>query len=210
MADPLPAFATTVDGMLAPMSKMRRVPVAGDSGRERKQPPPQAGPVEPEPPPVPAECSCPRLDPADWHDVESDWSDIAFVKGAVNAVLGVPMGYAGASAALQRKAASAGGTVPPAAMFLMGSGRFRRPLLLEVEGADRHAKGLYSPGGFAYSRLVEAPWGEMRRVVNETREAAIARYSRPPDRLLIWYLTCRECSRERNFETLVIAHYRGK
>ncbi|MGE5595091.1 MAG: hypothetical protein ACM3S1_03535, partial [Hyphomicrobiales bacterium] len=35
-------------------------------------------------------CNCPHLDPEDWHDVESDWSDIAFIKTATNAVLGVP------------------------------------------------------------------------------------------------------------------------
>ncbi|MBE7519363.1 MAG: hypothetical protein HS107_08965 [Thermoflexaceae bacterium] len=191
------------------MSRMRRVPVSGDKGRKAEHLPISAGEGEQEPPAAPSECACPRLDPADWHDVESDWSDIAFVKGAVSALLGVPVGYAGARAALEKKARAAGATIPPDAMFLLGSGRFRRPMLVEVEGADRRAKGIHSPGGVAYSRLVEAPWGEMRRVVEETREAAIARYGRRPDSLLLWYLTCRECSRERNFETLVIAHYRG-
>ncbi len=194
--------------MLPPMSKMRRVPVTTGKDRktkERQVPDPAGEQDESEPP---GECACSRLDPADWHEVESDWGDIVFAKGAVTAFLGVPVGYAGARASLEKKAAAAGGTVPGDAMFLLGSGRFRRTVLLEVEDVSRRARGIYSPGGIAYSRLVEAPWGEMSRVVKETKQAAEARYGRRPDDILVWYLTCRECSRERNFETLVIAHYR--
>lgn len=191
------------------MSKMRRVPVAAQRDRKAKERPAPDAPGEQDEPEAPGECACPRLDAADWHEVESDWGDIVFAKGSVAAFLGVPVGYAGARASLEKKAAAAGGTVPGDAMFLLGSGRFRRTVLLEVEDASRRARGIHSPGGVAFSRLVEAPWGEMSRVVNETKQAAEARYGRRPDDILVWYLTCRECSRERNFETLVIAHYRG-
>lgn len=155
-----------------------------------------------------ADCSCPRLARDDWHDVESDWNDIAFVKSTVTAVLGVPMGYSGDRAGLEKKALALGLTVPEDPMVLLGPGRFRRSMLLEVEGAQPGVKGVEFPGGFVYTRVVEAPWGEMQKVVDEMNDAAAHKYGKAPDDLFVWYLTCRSCSHERNFETLLIAHYR--
>ena len=157
---------------------------------------------------APASCDCPHLDRDDWHEVESDWSDIAFVKGTTNAVMGVPVGFGGIRGELERKAAKAGARIPDDPMFLLGSGRFRRPVLLEVEDAPPGAKDIVHPGGFAFSRLVPAPWGEMQKVVDQTEAIAAEKYGRKPDSVWVWYLTCRECSGERNFETLIVAHYR--
>jgi hypothetical protein len=94
-------------------------------------------------------------------------------------------------------------------MLLIGEGRLRRQMLLEIEDAPDKAKGLERPGGLAFTRLVEAPWGKMREVVDEVRDAARERYGRDPDNMWQWWLTCRQCNAERNFETLVIAHYRN-
>ncbi|MGI8927102.1 MAG: hydrolase, partial [Tepidiformaceae bacterium] len=163
--------------------------------------------AEPEAGAPAAACDCPVLEPAEWHEVESDWSDIAFLTASTNAVLGVPVGYGAIRDDLLKRAARAGATVPTDAMLLMGSGRFRRPVMLEVEEVPAGTKGVRRPGGTVYTRLLEVPWGEMRRAVDETTEAARARYGRDPGDVWIWYLTCRECSRERNFETLLIAHY---
>jgi hypothetical protein len=180
------------------MTEYRRVPVSGKRKHEPAQPPDEGT----------AECSCPRLDPEDWHEVESDWSDIAFLKGTTGAVLGVPTGYDAVRTELRNRAEKIGAEVPEDAMLLLGAGRFRRPVLLEIEGAPEGTSRIERPGGVAYSELVEAPWGKMQGLVDETREHARLRYGREPDAVWIWYLTCRLCSRERNFETLIIAHYR--
>lgn len=156
----------------------------------------------------PAECNCPRLDADDWNEVESDWGDITFVSSSTNAVLGVPVGYDVARKNLFAKAAKLGATVPEEPMILLGSGRFRRTILLEVEDVPPGAKGIERPGGIAFTQLMEAPWGEMRHKVDTAREVATQHYGRKPDNLWVWYVTCRECSHERNFETLIIAHYR--
>jgi hypothetical protein len=182
------------------MTERRRVRIDG------KAPPrSQTAPVVPEP----ADCACPRLDPEEWHDVENDWSDITFVRAATKAVLGVPVGYDVSRANLSKEAAKMGATVPEDAMLLIGEGRLRRQMLLEIEDAPDKAKGLERPGGIAFTRLVEAPWGKMREVVDEVRDAARERYGRDPDNMWQWWLTCRQCNAERNFETLVIAHYRN-
>ena len=182
------------------MTERRRIRV--DDFKPRDQPAP--APADE----APSDCACPRLEPDDWHNVENDWTDIAFVRGNTNAVLGVPVGYDTAKSALGAKAAKLGLTVPDDAMLLLGAGKFRRPIMLEVEGARPGARDVFFPGGIAHTWLVDAPWGDMQRVVDEAREAATERHGRKPDDLWIWYLTCRQCSRERNFETLVIAHYR--
>lgn len=161
-----------------------------------------------EAPAGPSDCDCPRLDPEDWDAVENDWSDITFVKTSTSAVLGVPVGFDSSREELRKKAAKAGATVPEDAMLLIGSGKFRRPILLEVEGAAEGAKDIERPGGIAFTRLVPAPWGELPKVVERTRKEAQEKYGRDPDALWVWYLTCRQCSRERNFETLIVAHYR--
>ena len=151
-------------------------------------------------------CECPRLDREGWDGVESDWSDITFVKTMTNAVLGVPVGYDGARDELRRKAAKAGGTIPEDAMLLNGRGRFRRPVMLEVEGVAADSE-VERPGGVAYTRIFEAPWGQLGKVAEETEREAEAKYGRKPDAIWIWYLTCRYCSKARNFETLVAAHF---
>ncbi|MGD9933853.1 MAG: hydrolase [Dehalococcoidia bacterium] len=156
------------------------------------------------------DCACPRLDAEDWHEVESDWSDIAFVEMALTSAAGVPIGYQGAFTKLSERARSIGATVPDEPMLLLGEGRFRRPVLLEVDGAPEKAKGLVRPGGVAYTRLVPAPLGEIRQVVNETNRKAAERYGRQPDSTWLWYLTCRYCSADRDYETLVVAHYRAR
>ncbi|HEX6030587.1 MAG TPA: hydrolase [Tepidiformaceae bacterium] len=155
----------------------------------------------------PETCDCPRLDPEDWDRVESDWSDIAFLKGSTTAVVGVPTGFEKTRDELRRRAEQLGATVPEDAMVLLGGGQFRRAVLLEIEG-PASAKDVVRPGGIAYTRLLEAPLGAIKRVVAETETEARERYGRAPDEMWLWYLTCRVCSRERNFETLVLAHYR--
>ena len=154
-------------------------------------------------------CDCPRLEKDDWDGVESDWSDIAFVKTTTAAVLGVPVGYDGVRTELRAKAEAAGSTVPDDAMLLNGAGRFRRPVMLEVEGAAGGAAGVERPGGVAFTRLFDAPWGKLGKLAEATEKQAAERYGRKPDAIWLWYLTCRQCSRERNFETLIIAHYRS-
>ncbi|MCC7362883.1 MAG: hypothetical protein IT303_00805 [Dehalococcoidia bacterium] len=166
--------------------------------------------IEPDITPEPEACGCPHLDPDDWDDVESDWSDITFLKTMTNAVMGVPVGYASAREDLAAKARALGATVPDDAMLLMGDGRFRRPLLLEVEDVPPGTKGIERPGGIAYTRIVPASYGELARVAEETALKATRRYGRKPDDTYVWYLTCRVCSTERNFETLIAAHYRRR
>lgn len=151
-------------------------------------------------------CDCPRLEREDWHEVESDWSDITFVRSALPAAAGVPLRYNTVRAELAARAAKAGATVPEDAMMLLGEGKFRRPVMLEVE-APAGAAGLQRPGGLIYSRLVPAPMGAMRRAVDETVVQSQVRYGRSPDHVWLWYLTCRLCSGDRDYETLVVAHY---
>lgn len=148
----------------------------------------------------------------DWHEIESDWSDIAFLRGTTNAVLGVPLGYQNRAADLRQRAESLSLEVPEDGMLLLGEGRVRRPIMLEVEPRGRsqaELKELYRPGGVAWSRLVPAPYGKMKQVVDETVTAARARYQKKPDDVWVWYLTCRICSAPREFETLIVAHYKA-
>jgi hypothetical protein len=153
------------------------------------------------------ECDCPVLDAEDWDGVESDWGDIAFLKTNVRAAIGVPIGYATKRAELRRRAESMGASVAEDAMFLLGPGRFSRPLLLEVEGVEDGAEEVFRPGGVAYSRLYEAPYGEFRKLLEQFAAEAEEEYGRTPEAVYLWYLTCRTCSNERNFETLFVAHY---
>jgi hypothetical protein len=199
------------------MPEQRRVPV----GPVRKQalrpqfagrpPGPAGAATEAEEPVTPTDdidCDCPRLDRPDWHEAESDWSDITFLRSAVGAAMGVPVGYGAAVAELRAKAANLGATLPDDAMVLLGDGALRRPLWLEVEGVP--AKHAHRPGGIAYTHLVPAPMGHMKSAVKATVEAAMRRYGRKPDETMVWYLTCRDCSGVRDFETLIVAHYRKK
>jgi hypothetical protein len=156
----------------------------------------------------PSLCSCARLDREEWHEVESDWTDVTFVSTTLNAAMGVPLGYQGVRDKLEAAAAALGATVPEDAMMLIGEGKFRRPVMLEVDGPREGAKGVERPGGVVYSRIVPASLGEMKRVVKETNEIAAARFGRKPDTNWLWYLTCRICSGPREFETLILAHYK--
>lgn len=171
-----------------------------DSGRPRDPVPAPASTA-------PAVCDCPRLDAADWHEVESDWSDIQFVGTHTTAVFGVPVGLSGLRGELEARAEAAGAAVPPDAMLLFGEGRFRRPVMLEVENAPDDSRSLIRPGGVVFSRLLPAPFGEVKKLAEETGRIATTRYGRHPHALWIWYLTCRLCSAERNFETLFVAHF---
>ena len=172
----------------------RRVPVEG-SGRARAR-----DAAEPEP------CDCPRLDPQEWHEVESDWSDIAFARIGIPAFFGVPIAFWRNRRKLIARAEAAG-TVPEDAMLLMGPGRLRRTVMLEVEDADASRRDVTAPGGVVFTRLLPAPWGRMRALVKETRDMARERYGRNPAAVWVWYLTCQSCSPEREFETLFVAHY---
>ena len=81
--------------------------------------------------------------------------------------------------------------------------------MIEVD-AEPDAKGVTVPGGIAlHTPRLPAPWGAMKERLRETRDRARIRYGREPHRVWIWYLTCRACSVERDFETLFVAHYRG-
>jgi hypothetical protein len=169
---------------------------------------PTAAPAAPHEPAEPETCDCPHLENDEWDGVESDWSDIAFVKTKASALLGVVTGLGKLRQKLVAKAATAHVAVAPDAMFLLGAGQFRRPAMLEVEDPSRGTKGVEHPGGVVYTRLMPAPPGKVRVAVSSTEDEARKRYGRDPDATWLWYLTCRVCSEERNFETLIIAHYR--
>jgi len=187
----------------------RRVPVPDFSKSRGERPAsPQGNGGQPTPA-APVECNCPRLDPADWDGIESDWSDIAFLKTSVSALMGVPIGYGTARHGLEARAKKAGATIPNDAMVLLGGGRMSRKLLLEVEDVPDSLK-VTRPGGVAFTRLLEVPWGKMKEAVQNTTTEAKAKYGRKPDGLWVWYLTCRECSAARRFETLIVAHYKAR
>jgi hypothetical protein len=171
-------------------------------GREQRSEPPRED--------NPDLCTCPRLERADWHEVESDFSDATFLRTSLTAAMGVPLAYQGARQRLEAEASKIGATVPDDAMILLGEGRFRRPVLLEVEGAKPGTRGLLTLGGVAFSRLVPAPLGQMKQAVADTVAMAIERYGEKPDDVWLWYLTCRICSGPRDFETLILAHYRDR
>ncbi len=174
----------------------RRVPV-DQVGRSRPSP------VDPE---GPEPCDCPQLDRNEWHEVESDWSDIAFAKIGIPAFLGVPIGFWANRRKLVARAEAAG-HVPEDAMLIMGPGRLRRTVMIEVEDADTSRRDIVTPGGVVFTRLLPAPWGQMKTIVKETRDMARERYGRNPAAIWVWYLTCQTCSSERDFETLFVAHY---
>lgn len=189
------------------MPEMRRVPV--DPKRRPANPIPDVG-MAARGTDEPALCDCPHLEAGDWDEAENDWSDIAFLKGTANAVMGVPVSYRSLTVELHKKALDLGLTIPDDAMVLLGEGKFRRPLLLEVEAPASLRKGIFRPGGIAFTRLAPAPPGKIGNLLKETRAIAKERYRRSPDAEWIWYLTCRECSGAREFETLVALHYRQK
>lgn len=177
-------------------SSRRRVRVDGDTRPKT----PDTAPSEPL-------CECPHLDAEDWHEVESDWSDIQFIRGSLPAVAGVPVGYQSIRGKLRKRAEAAGAVIPEDAMLLLGEGRLRRPVLLEVETDGAHP-GIEMPGGFAWTRLLPAHFGAMKGLMRETKEQAKEKYGREPDEMWVWYLTCSECSEPREWETLFVAHYR--
>lgn len=186
------------------MSEPKRVPV--DKDGKPVLPTKASEAIEPEA----VDCQCPRLDPDDWHETESDWSDILFVRTYAKALMGVPVGFTGLRAELGGMAERAGGTVPDDAMVLIGEGKFRRPVMLEVEDADESSRDVVMPGGLAFTMLLPAPWGDMKKLASECRKAGKERYGREPDDIWVWYLTCGECSGPRNYETLFVAHYAAK
>ena len=132
------------------MSDRRRVKVTDQGSAEQPDPSP----------PEPESCECPRLDRDEWDDVESDWSDIAFLRSGVNAVMGVPVNFGATRGRMEELAEAAGATVPEDAMFLLGAGRVRRPVMLEVEAAPDGARDIARPGG---SRLQPAAERALRR-----------------------------------------------
>lgn len=181
------------------MPSMRRVPVDG-SGDD---------PTQDDSPPEPQSCDCPFLEAEDWHEVESDWSDIVFIERKVPTVLGVPLKFGALRGSLSAEAVAAGATIPEDAMMLLGEGRIRRRVMVEVEFEEDPAGDAFSrPGGIAFTRLVSAPWGKIKEGHEATVEAAVERYGRKPDTMWLWYLTCGICSGERDFETLFVAHYK--
>ena len=182
---------------------MRRVPVSEAGGASARQG--EATHPANEPP----VCNCSRLERHEWHEVESDWSDITFAKIGVAAFFGVPIRFWSNRRKLIKRA-EAKGVVPQDAMLLLGPGRIRRPVLLEVEDIDAKRRGFVVPGGVAFTRLMPAPWGEIKKLMKETKAMARERYGRDPDTVWVWYLTCSACSADRNFETLFVAHYRER
>lgn len=177
---------------------MRRVPV-DESGND---------PDRDDSPPEPQSCNCPFLDAEDWHEVESDWSDIVFIEKKIPAVLGVPLKFGAVRDRLSMEAVAAGATIPEDAMMLLGEGKIRRRVMVEVEFDGDSAEDDFSrPGGIAYTRLVSAPWGKIKEGHQATVAAAVERYGRKPDAMWLWYLTCGICSGDRDFETLFVAHY---
>lgn len=159
----------------------------------------------------PEGCECPHLDPEDWDGVESDWSDIAFLKSSTTAVMGVPFGYQSSRDELRAKAETLGFELPEDAMVLLGEGKFRRPIMLEVDAPrDATNKEIERPGGVAFTRIVPGKLGSLGKLVDETVGIALQKYRRKPDNTWLWYLTCRECSAARDFETLIICHYRQR
>jgi len=204
------------------MTQRRRVPVSGRGPKFTREDfapgsPREAAPEEHQDEPealdasdAPAEidCDCPRLDPEDWHDVESDWSDITFASGGCACILGVPVHYRAARDRLRARTVAKGATVADDAMTLLGKGQFRRRILVEAENVPAGARGFRRPGGIAYTRLVPAPPGRVKAAVKDTVKAAKERYGRGPDGTWLWFLTCARCSVPRDFETLIVAHYK--
>lgn len=155
----------------------------------------------------PESCGCPVLDHADWHRVESDWSDISFLRLHAGAVFGVIANYQKLLDRVLAEAESVGLKPPDEPMVLLGPGKFRRPVLVEVEDTEETSVSLVRPGGFAYTQIVSAPPGQITDILAEAANTAGDKYGREPSAMWTWYLTCRKCSADREFETLFVAHF---
>ena len=183
--------------------QMQRVPVE-ETNQSRRS--------ENTSPEIEEDCKCPRLDPDEWNAIESDWNDIRFLRGAAPALFGVPLRFEATRNTLVKTAKQLSGKLPEDAMILIGSGRFRREILIELDNLETipDNKRIFAPGGFSFSKIYEAPWGQMRNLMTEFETQATARYGRRPDKTWVWYLTCQICTTERNFETLFVAHYKNE
>lgn len=191
------------------MPEMRRVPVDPKKRKEAEELATYAADAAKESEGL--TCECPELDPEEWHETESDWSDIAFLKSTTTAVLGVPFGYQSTRDELRAKAKDLDLELPEGGMVLLGEGKFRRPVLVEIDVAQgTRGPDIFRPGGVAFTRLVPGKMGTLGKLLSETTGMAIGRYGRKPDNVWLWYLTCRECSEPRGFETLIVCHYREK
>jgi hypothetical protein len=186
--------------------QMQRVPVDETTDKQEKKPI-----ISQNNEPTEITCKCPLLDPDDWNAVESDWSDIQFLRGTTPAVLGVPLRFSATRDRLVKKAKQLGGKLPEDAMILVGNGKFRRDILVELDNNRKipSNKKIFDPGGVSFTKIYEAPWGQMRNLMTEFETQATARYGRRPDKTWVWYLTCQICTTERNFETLFVAHYKN-
>lgn len=192
------------------MPEMRRVPV-DPKRRSKRQPADLATFASEEQPEEPEGCACPVLDAEDWHDAESDWSDIAFLKSSTTAVMGVPFGYQSTRDELRAKAKQLELELPEDGMVLLGQGKFRRPVMLEIDVTQgTRGPDIFRPGGVAYTRLVPGRMGSLGKLVDEALGMALGKYGRKPDNTWLWYLTCRHCSEARGFETLIVCHYKEK
>ena len=87
------------------------------------------------------DCPCPALDPGDWHEVESDWSDITFIRLHIPALFGVPLGYGKLKTRAREAAEKIGAVIPLDGMVLMGAGRLIRTVLVEAESDDKEEIG---------------------------------------------------------------------
>ena len=182
--------------------RMRRVPVEKTHQNRTNLDGPQQTEIT---------CKCPILDPEEWNAIESDWNDIRFLRGAAFAIFGVPLRFGATRNALIKTAKKLSGKLPEDAMILIGSGRFRREILIELDNHKKipDNKRIFEPGGFSFTRIYEAPWGQMRNLMTGFENQATTRYGRKPDQTWVWYLTCQICTTARNFETLFVAHYRN-
>jgi hypothetical protein len=144
------------------------------------------------------DCDCPDLNPGLWHQQVHDWSSKRFVTAKAPSLFGVPVSYAGTKRRLRGKVERGEGD---AGMVLIQAGKFLPSMLVEARGLE-DAKPRFKR---VYTELVEAPWGKIGKAVQEAQGHCLGRHGRLPRKVYLQYLSCRLCSNERGFPTLIVA-----
>lgn len=148
------------------------------------------------------EVCCPRIDPENWQDKTSVWSEKKFVKAKVFTFIYMPINFGAAISRLMKKVDASGGKTPDNLCLSDHSSPWNMDIYLAVDKEITGAQNVSMSGKF-FSKVYEGDFRETGNWMKDAKDYA-DKNKFDVKKWYMWYTTCPKCAKKYGKNYVVV------
>jgi len=149
-------------------------------------------------------CNCPHIDTADWEGKEFEWENQTFYFVPINLFFHKPMGLHEKVRQLRKEVVSRNYEFTDFTPILTSWAAFKGRVMAQIQNPQQYDEGIYIfDSGTIYSTVFQGSAKEFKQAVSDFSSKVELDHGIPPQAVLVWYVHCEQCAKERNNQAVI-------